>query len=146
MAERTHRTRQVIDALGYAFVVTAVVFAIGATIRALGGTGWFVIELVMFLLGWVLVGYGTFLLTPKSPWKRSRRENGGVRTTKTDRRTGARTEPNDETAFQRAVQRLPPMRWYPLSHENRLSPGAKVFLSGVIVLLASIVLERLIVV
>lgn len=144
------RGRQLLDAVGYALAVTAVVFALGLGVRTLGGSGWFVVELVMFLLGWVLIGYGTLLLNPDPPWSTTERDDQTIRVTDagdgTGSGTGTATPPPEETAFQRAVQRLPPMRWYQLPPGERLSTGLRVFLSGVVVLLASIAIERLLVV
>jgi|SRR6056297_2621392 len=134
---------RVADAVGYAVTVTAIVFGIGAVVMIATGTGWFVTELVMFLLGWVVIAYGTVLLNPDRPWKTKRTSDGDVQVVETSQQSQTARE---ETAFQRLVQWLPPMRWYPLGPDERFSTGVRVFLSGIFVLLASFGIERILVV
>lgn len=141
VADGVGHGRRLVDAIGYAIAVAVAVFLVGLAIMVVGGSDWFVVELVMFVLGWLLVGYGTYLLNPEPPWAVTRDEGGDVRGTEPESSSRRRESP-----FERLVRRLPPISWYPVPPEERLSMGAKLFLGGVFVLIGSLALERLVIV
>ncbi|MCO8242660.1 MULTISPECIES: hypothetical protein [unclassified Haladaptatus] len=133
------RFRQAIDALVYAIVVTGLVFFIGAVVCFTLGSDLVGVKYFLFLVGILLFGYGTFALYPSRRWKVDRSE-GRVdvdRNTETGEAIGAR----EETRFQSAVQRVPPLPQYSIPPEERLSPGAKLFIASLFVLLASFLME-----
>jgi len=131
--------RQVLDAAVYAVAVTATVLVPGIPLRFLGGTAADVV-LLTFVAGIVTLGYATYCLLPGKPWGVEHTESG-MEVTRRDRtRTvGARRE----TRFQAAVQRLPPLGRYGLPPDERLSPAAKLFVAGVVILLVSVGVEAL---
>lgn len=129
--------RQIVDALVYAVTVTVMVLVGGIPLRFGGGTAADVV-LLTFVAGIVILGYATYCLLPGKPWSVEHTESGMEVTRRTRTRTvGARRE----TRFQAAVQRLPPLGRYGLPPEERLSPAAKLFVAGVVVLLSSVAIE-----
>lgn len=139
------RAYQLLDAVVYACAVAALIFGGSAVVSTiLFGGDWTGAVFIMFLVGWVMVAYGTFQLRPEPPWTTEHTDQGmKIKRTDTsaDKATvGSRTE----TRFQATMQRLPPLRWYSLPPDERLPVSAKVFLSGVAVLVASYVVELLI--
>ena len=129
--------RQIVDALVYAITVTVMVLVGGIPLRFGGGTAADVV-LLTFVAGIAILGYATYCLLPGKPWSVEHTESGMEVTRRTRTRTvGARRE----TRFQAAVQRLPPLGRYGLPPEERLSPAAKLFVAGVVVLLSSVAIE-----
>lgn len=137
------RGRQLIDVAGYAIAVVLSVSVFSLLIMAVTGTDLFIAEFIMFLAGWAIIAYSLFLLNPEAPWTVDQTEEGRLRVTKTTNEPDA---PRGETWFQRGVQRFPPMVWYPLSPDDRISPGLKLFISGVLTLVVSFIFERTVVV
>ncbi len=133
------RLRQALDALVYAIVVTGLVFLIGAIVSFALGGGFVGVKYFLFFVGILLFGYGTFSLYPSRRWKVDRSE-GNVeieRSTNTGEVIGSR----EETRFQSAVQQVPPLTQYSLPPQERLSPGAKLFIASLVVLLTSFLME-----
>ena len=131
--------RQILDATVYGVAVTATVLLPAIPLRFLGGTTADVV-LLTFIAGIVILGYATYCLLPGKPWGVEHTESG-MEVTRRDRTqtVGARRE----TRFQAAVQRLPPLGRYGLPPNERLSPAAKLFIAGVIVLVVSVGIEAL---
>lgn len=121
------RLRQALDALVYAIAFVTVLVALAAVVSFPVGGGWVGVKFALFFVGFFLFGLSAFQLRPTPPWKED--EN--------DTSDGER----DETRFQAAVQRLPPLGRYGLAPDDRLSPAAKLFLASVVVLLVSYVME-----
>lgn len=136
----SRRARQVLDALAYALAVAAVVFVVGAVVGFAAGGGLVTAKFVMFVVGLLLFGYGTFQLRPSPPWGTESTEDGELKVTR-NRPNGTVVGSRDETRFQAAVQRLPPVSRYPLAPDDRLSDGAKLFLASLAVLAWSFVME-----
>lgn len=136
-----YRLRQAVDALVYGVVVTLVVGVASAVVSFALGGGWFGVELTLFLVGAALLAYGAFQLRPAKRWDVEFGDDGFqvVRPGDRGRVVGSR----EETRFQAAVQRVPPLSRLDLPPESRLSPATKLFVAGVVMLLASIVLEAL---
>lgn len=135
------RLRQAVDALVYGVVFTLVVgVAAGVGAFALG-LGWLGVEVALFLLGMVLLGYAGFQLRPAKRWDVAFEDDGYriVRPDSDGRVVGTR----EESRFQAAVQRVPPLPTVGLRPEARLSPAAKLLVAAVVVLLASLLLEAL---
>lgn len=122
-----HRGRQALDAAVYAVVLVAVVVGASAVVSLPVGWGLVGVKYVLFVLGFFLFGVSTFQLRPRPPWK--------------DDDTGETVGTRDESRFQRLVQRVPPLGRYGLAPDDRLSPAAKRFLSSLLLLAVSFVLE-----
>lgn len=128
MADR--RQVQAIDAVLYALAVTVVSLALGLVLVAglalvatgtLAGVRWlFGLQWVLFVLGFLLMGLGSWKLRPTAAWKDDSRL--------------AMADSHRDTAFQRAVQRLPPLRGVDVDREDRLSDGAKLLVASVVML------------
>jgi len=136
------RARQVLDVLVYSIAVTALVFLLGAAITLAIGWGWIGIEVVMFLVGFAGLGYGAFQLRGPARWDVEFQDEGYdvTRPNESDV-VGSR----EETVFQAAVQRIPPLNWYGLPPRARLPPAAKLFIASLCILLGSILLEVLVI-
>lgn len=126
MSEKRRRGLQTLDAVAYALVVTALVFAIGAGAAAATGRQPLVGgKRVMFFVGFILLGYSAFQLRPTPLWKRDGE-------TETERRR--------PVGIQAAVARVMPAS-IRLAPDERLSPTAKLFIASVLVLATSGVME-----
>ncbi len=133
---RELRSRQTVDALAYAVVLTVVAFLVTSVVSvvlalsvdaplrsSLIGT-----KRLLFLVGFVLLGYGTLKLRPRSAWK----QEGAI---------GASTDSGGEpTGIQRAVSDALPDRWS-LPPDERLPVGAKLFVASVVILATSLTME-----
>lgn len=136
------RFRQAVDALVYGIVYTLVVAVTsGGVSLALGG-GWFGVEAALFFVGVTLLAYAAFQLRPAKRWDVEFEEDGYriVRPGDDTRVVGSR----EESRFQAAVQRVPPLPSMGLHPESRLSPAAKLFVAALVMLLTSLVLEILV--
>lgn len=124
-----------LDAIGYALTV-ALVTVVVALAASVATGGWLLrTKTLLFLGGFLLMGYATIRLWPSSP--------DGPRGGTTDERgpsTGG--PPFEETRFQSFVRTLPPLRWLPSpSYSRRIAPAGKLFLGSLFVLLASYLME-----
>jgi hypothetical protein len=132
--------RQVVDAVVYALAVAGVVFVAGTLFGLIVGGGLVTAKFVMFIVGLLLFGYSTFKMRPDPPWGTEQTEDGKVKVTKNEpegRVVGAR----EETRFQSAVQRIPPLPWYSLPPGERLPMSVKLFVASLATLAWSFVLE-----
>lgn len=129
--------RQVVDATVYGLAVAGVVVAVGVGIRLVGGAVGDVVFLT-FVAGIVTLAYATYQLLPGKPW-RVEHTDAGAEIVRPDRSRTVGTR--EETRFQAAVQRLPPLNRYGLAPEHRYSPATKLFVAGVTLLAASLGIE-----
>ena len=121
-------------------VTYAVTVAVGVTLAAVVGgvaVGGSLVHAnyLLFLAGWVLMGYATIRLWPSTP---EDLETGP------HQRAGGESLPRsqDATRFQRFVRRLPPRRWVRTPRpQRRLTIPGKLFLAAVLVLATSLALE-----
>lgn len=132
------RLRQSLDALVYGVVFAIVTLLLGVVISFALGYGWFGVELFLFVAGVALLGYASFQLRPAKRWD-VEFDDDGFRVVRPDESgvVGQR----EESRFQRAVQRIPPLPRLGLTPAQRLSPAAKLLVASVLVLLSSILLE-----
>lgn len=133
------RFRQVLDALVYAIAVTGVVFVIGSVLSFSLGGGFVGVKFFLFLVGFLLFGYGALQLRPARPWD-VQKSDGDIEIVRNDG-MGEVIGSREETRFQSAVQRIPPLPQYSIPPEERLSPGAKLFIASLVVLLTSFLME-----
>ena len=137
----SRRALQAVDAAVYALAVAAVVFVVGALLGLVVGGGLVTAKYVMFVVGLLAFGYGTLQLRPDPPWKTEEGEQGEIKITKETEPSGSVVNSRNETAFQAAVQRIPPLPWYSLPPDERISVAFKIFLAGLATLGWSFVLE-----
>lgn len=117
------RARQLLDLVVYACVLSGIVFG-GATVVSFAfGWGWVGVKFILFFTGIGLFGIGTFKLRPTPPWKDERLPS------------------TDGVPLQSTLQRLPPLDQYGVSGDQRLSVGAKLLLSSLLILGVSFALE-----
>jgi len=135
-----NRARQALDAVVYALAVAAVVFLAGLAVGVALGGALVTAKFVMFVVGLLLFGYGTFKLRPDPPWGTESGEDGELKVVENEP-SGSVVGAREETRFQAAVQRVPPLSRYALAPDERLSPGAKLFLASLAVLGWSYALE-----
>lgn len=124
------------DTLSYV-VGTLVITTLLAGIVGVATEGGLVgMKVTLFLVGFGLMAYATYRLWPTSPNDRETH-----RAVERDP-TGPTVTPTTETRFQGFVRALPPGRWVrtpPM--ERQWSPAAKLFVSGIGVLLLSFLME-----
>lgn len=133
---------QFVDLLMYVAALTGLTYTVGVGIvLLLGGS---VASLVHFgfVVGFLAFGYATFLLWPSRPWKVRVADSGELEV------TGSKSSPvvgeREETWFQRAVQCAPPLRYVDRPASDRLSPGVKLFVASLTVLLVSYLTETVV--
>lgn len=116
-----------VDALVYGLAAAAVV-VVGALVVAVATGGGLVrAKRLLFLAGFLLMGYATVRLWPRSP---------------SDLDRGAIPADHDRTRFQRAVRALPPLRWLrPPPPHRRFTPPGKLFVGSLVVLAVSYAME-----
>lgn len=131
----TDRRAALYDLVTYAVATTLVFSSVSAVLGSVAGmrplTG---VKYGLFVFGWIALGYGTLLLRPTAAWNGEEQERIAL----FDRSTGT-----PDTAFQRFVQRVPPARFRQIPDGERLSTGARIMFSAVVMLLTSIALEQL---
>ncbi|NHX37526.1 MULTISPECIES: DUF7555 family protein [Halolamina] len=92
-----------------------------------------------FVIGFLMFGYGTFLLWPSPPWDAEVTEEGEL---EVEYNTGSGTlGSREETALQRASQRLPPLSRTQRPATDRFSRGLKLFVASLAVLGVSYLTE-----
>ncbi|WP_276280116.1 DUF7555 family protein [Halorussus caseinilyticus] len=134
------RARQLLDAVIYGLAVAAVVFVLGVAVGLAVGGVFVTAKYVMFVVGLLLFGYATFQLRPDPPWDTEQTEDGKVRVTKNEPK-GSVVGGRDETKFQAAVQRIPPLSHWSLPPNERLPVGGKMFVASLATLAWSFVME-----
>lgn len=140
LSPTSRRVRQTVDALVYANAVAAVVFVLGLALGLALGGGLVTAKYVLFVVGLLAFGYATLQLRPDPPWSTERAEDGRLKVTKNEKK-GTVVGGRDETRFQKSVQRIPPLPWYSLPPDERLSVPAKMFLASLAILGWSFVME-----
>ena len=136
---------KILDLSVYIVGVTFVVFSIGAVASLVIGGRWVLVEAIMFVIGILLFGYGTFLLRPAPPWDAEETDEGELRVTIQDGR-GDVINSRDPSRFESLLERVPLLNRYLPASEDRLSIPVKVFLSSLGILLTSYLIERLLIV
>lgn len=126
MAHRTPSALKVADAVLYALAVTAVVGLLGALVGVVRGSLLTSAVYVLFWLGFVTMGLGTWKLRPEAPYA--------------DESRLSMDDSRRDTPFQRAVRSLPPLRGADLPPEDRFSDGAKLLLASATMLGTSFLL------
>jgi hypothetical protein len=84
-------------------------------------------KVILFLVGFVLFGVSSFLLRPKPPKK--------------DAEDRFSVEGYDETRFEKVVQQVPPLDKEPIPIDQRVNRNVKLFLTSLLVLAVSFLME-----
>jgi FtsH-binding integral membrane protein len=118
---------QVLDALVYSIAVAGLL-TLAASVLSVGfGGGLVGAKYLLFLVGFALFAVGAIGMRPTPAWKDG--DSAGI--------VGL----GEETRFQGTLHRLPPLRRYDLAPAERLSAGAKLFITSLLVLGTSFVFE-----
>ncbi|WP_266079197.1 DUF7555 family protein [Haladaptatus caseinilyticus] len=134
------RVRQLLDAFVYAMAVTGVVFVLGVLVSFSLGSDLVGVKYFLFLIGFLLFGYATFQMLPDPPWDVRKTGDGDVEVVRNDAR-GEVIGSREETRFQTAVQRIPPLSRYSIPPEQRLPSTTKLLIASFAVLATSFVME-----
>ena len=121
---------KLLDLVLYGLALAAVFVVLTAIVSFALGSGWGGSKYLLFVVGFLLFGIGSFGMRPRGAWK-----DGDD-----DDRLLASSD-DEESRFGALVQAIPPLRWYELDPENRLSLATKLFVGGVLVLVTSYVME-----
>ncbi|WP_135535219.1 DUF7555 family protein [Halostella pelagica] len=121
------RVRRGVDGIVYAVSLAAVVFVIGTVLCLPLGWGWTGVKYWLFFLGLLLFGIGTLKLRPRAAWKDYDTDGG-------------EEKPETESRFEQATRTALPDD-LTVRHDERWSGGARVFLSSLAVLGASMAME-----
>ena len=112
-----------------AFWVAAVALVIVAAALALGfatGEGLLGAKYILFVVGFLLFGLGSLGIQPTPPNKEERRLS---------------LDADEETRLEAAIQEVPPLRDGHLPFDRRVGRGVKIFLTSLVVLGVSAILE-----
>lgn len=117
----------ILDTAAYVLSVVVVMAVLSTLLAIVLGGDFVLVKTLLFLFGWLVIGYATARMWPSST------EDVGPEMT-----TG-----RDPGRFQRYVDRLPPLRWVRTEFRpnERLTPPTKQFVSGVGVLTVSFLME-----
>ncbi|WP_049922949.1 DUF7555 family protein [Halopiger djelfimassiliensis] len=134
-----------LDAVTYAFTVALTTTVIAVSLAFVTGGGFTRVKYVLFVVGFLLLGYATVRLWPSSPSDLEddhARESDAMTTASLT--TDSIPASADQTRFQSFVRAMPPLRWLPAPPPTyRMSPPGKLFLGSLFVLLVSYLLEAL---
>ncbi|GGL35275.1 hypothetical protein GCM10009037_18640 [Halarchaeum grantii] len=122
------RVGRLVHAATYAAVTLALVWCASLAVGIVLGGPLVAAKYGLFVCGWLAVGYGTWLLRPRT---RRTSEAAG------ERATAAR----GRTRYRRAVLSLPPADRFELAGTERVPSGVLLVASGVAMLAASFLLE-----
>lgn len=122
------------DALAYAVVLTAITVIVSLIVGIATGGGLVRGKAILFVGGWIVMGYATVRLWPSSPEDAEPRMTGEV--------GRSLPETPDATRFQAFVQAIPPTRWIRTPRpEHRVQVPGKLLLASMLMLLTSFLME-----
>lgn len=140
---RYTRPLALLDVLCYAVAVAGIAFAVSALVSTLViRWSWFGVELLLFLLGWLILAYGVAVSWPSSPWRIDRSE-GRVRVDRSVGERGRTSVPDRESNLNRLVERALPLDGVAAS--DRVGLGPKLLAASALTLLLSYLVEVLLV-
>ncbi|WP_449404332.1 DUF7555 family protein [Halapricum desulfuricans] len=122
-------TSEIYRSIEFAFwvgTVSVMIVGVSAVGAVLFGSGLLTLKYILFVVGFVLFGIGSFGIQPKSPRKRKKRIT---------------VDSDDPLAFEERIQQLPPLDDNPVPHPDRISRNVKVFVTSLVVLGVSLILE-----
>ncbi|PSQ30362.1 hypothetical protein BRD16_07465 [Halobacteriales archaeon SW_6_65_46] len=121
---------------------TVAVVATAAVPSLLFGSGLLTLKYVLFVVGVLLFGLGSFAIQPESPAQLRPEQSPSDRgaTTRIPRPRQFSTEGTDEFGVEARLEELPPMRGR-LPFDDRVGRDAKLFVTSLLVLAVSAALE-----
>ncbi|EMA42731.1 DUF7555 family protein [Halococcus saccharolyticus] len=123
---------KLLDLCLYGLTMAVVIICAATVVSFALGAGWGGSKYLLFVIGFLLFGIGSFGMRPKGAWKDDDDDDDGE---------SRRVSSDDETRLQAFVQAIPPLRWYELDPDDRLSLAAKLFVGSLFVLGTSFVME-----
>lgn len=115
-----------LELLLWVAVVAGTIVIGSALVAFVFGDGLLTLKYILFVVGFLLFGLGSFGIQPKRPTKETKRIT---------------VDSDIEYRFEARIQDLPPLRDTPLPISDRVSRDIKVFLTSLVVLGVSLVLE-----
>lgn len=103
-----------------------VIVAVGIVLALLLGDGLLTLKYVLFLIGFLLFGLGSFGIQPKRPMRKKKRIT---------------VETDTAHDFEERLLALPGMDRFWIPHSDRISRDVKVFLTSLVVLGVSLFIE-----
>lgn len=122
------RAYRLIEFCVWVLVVSAAVTLVLGFLSLITGGGLVLLKFLLFVVGFLVFGFGSLGLQPKSP----RRDRKLIT-----------AEGDEEFRFEERVQEVPPLRddWLPLA--DRVSRDTKLFVTGLVLLGVSLGMEVL---
>ena len=121
-----------LDASVYVLTVTVIGTAVAATLSLPFGGSLTVMKAWLFVFGWLLVGYATVLLWPRTPKKWGSKRS----------KTRLQLRSSGGPTLQETLERVPPLCWYDGDAGVRLPTGVKLYIASGCLLLVSFLMER----
>jgi len=121
--------RRWIDTIGYALVVATLSIVAALVVSVATGGELARANVFLFIIGWGLLAYATFLMWPSSPDDLEEH--------------GMSSQPvATSTRLQSVSRSLPPVRWVDLpSPHQRMAPRRQLFVAAILVLILSFLAE-----
>jgi len=134
-----HRLREfgriLVEVLSYTVALTVVLTLLALILGISTGGGFVRGKELLFVFAWIVMAYATFKLWP--------RKSDAIAGSTGDNRTNAMMQSAEEIGwFHQLVQQIPPNRWIAEPHPSRrMSIGAKLFVTSLLMFLISFILE-----
>lgn len=122
----TSNTLRIAELAVWVSTVSTAIVALSALGAVLFGNGLLTLKYALFVVGFLLFGVGSFGIQPKSPRREKKRFT---------------VDSGELWGFEEKLQRLPPLRNRHIPAGERVSRDVKVFLTSLVVLGVSFVLE-----
>lgn len=123
---RSERALRTVEFVFWVAFVAGTVVAVALALGFATGEGLLGAKYVLFLVGFLTFGLGSLAIQPASP------DDGSKRVTLSS---------DDEARFEAALQELPPLRDGRLPVDRRVGRNVKLFVTSLVVLAVSAVLE-----
>jgi len=123
---RVTNAGRAIDLIAWVCTVATAIVAVSGIAAFLFGDGLLTLKYVLFYIGFILFGIGSFGIQPKRPAKDTKRIT---------------VESDNMWGFEERLHDLPPLRKMDVPVGERISRDVKVFVTSLVVLGISLVLE-----
>lgn len=115
-----------VELVFWVIVVTGVIVAVALGLGFAAGEGLLGAKYVLFVVGFLLFGLGSLGIQPTSPNEEKRRLS---------------LDSDEENRLEAAIQEVPPLRDERLPFDRRIDRGVKIFVTSLVVLAVSAILE-----
>lgn len=123
---RSETTLRYVELAFWVIAVALIIVAVAVLLGFATGDGLLGAKYVLFVVGFLLFGLGSLGIQPTPPNKEGRRLS---------------LEADEENRLEAAIQELPPLREDHLPFDRRVDRGVKIFLTSLVVLGVSAILE-----